>query len=968
LDSVDEIISKHRQEWEGIEVMQVHYPVEHIRYPNKIDINVLDAFEASMSVQTMDDLFEVTLSHLLRMDHVRKVEVFLFDNQNNLVPVASASKSGPKGKEKQEVRAQSWLINSSVRHTSRRIAVPNIFPVYAIPLIDSDKPLGFLHAHVDQMPTAHRELRGNLYLAGLHLSNKIREMVLNNEIQNVKSELQSLVAINRENLQRVTSLSKELYAISAISTKINQSMNLSKSLKKSMAKIREVFKAIGALVYVKVPGSPKMKLSAMHMVGDDFDDVLRQKIEEFLSKEIVKINRPLAMGENPKYHQTQIVDLDDGKIQRVVGTPMQSKTKIIGALIILPESADTFNSESLRLLSGVANIMGMAIENMNLYRQSQQKKREAAFLVRSMAKFNEKLDLIATLKSVAEKGAEFIGKPCRVYLFSETRIPMIQVRNQKKRGSKLLSSRTFKKIQPKELEAFYRRTISQDRPALINNFSRSKKIGAQAKPYFQKKGIQSLITVPLKLMGKKVGLLVLSSEGKRTFDRHDLSVAEALGSAAAVAIENARAYSTSVEMSEFLEKKITQKTSQIQQIQERQKIRVENRMDIIFRVNKGNRFVFVNKAMETLSGCSKEELYRGDFRSEDVVAVEDRERVRDCFRRILRRELPIVKDLEYRHLNQKGDDHIVSLTVYPETDQYGRITGVEGVGRDITEKKRLEAELAKAKDLTLLGEFSSAVAHQIRNPLSNILMGTKRLQRALGMNGHVSGDGKQGDGTYGLFKPDRETLSHIFGNLSEGIHNLNQVVTELLEYTKTLKLSRSSQRLDIILKETLNMFQDLIQQSGIQVEETYDPRLPQLSVDAVLMGQVFQNVIHNSIQAMPDGGCLSLSAGFYRQRPGYTFISIRDNGTGIRPSELDKVFHPFYTTKDSGTGLGLSLAHRIIEAHKGMMWVCMNPCPHFVTKPVELIIGARKAPSKGATIHILLPIDNVPTRQRGSGN
>jgi PAS domain S-box-containing protein len=482
-------------------------------------------------------------------------------------------------------------------------------------------------------------------------------------------------------------------------------------------------------------------------------------------------------------------------------------------------------------------------------------------------------------------------------------------------------------------------------------------MGHDIKPDFFKMNIHSLIGIPLRIREKILGLLLLiHGKDKRSFNSHDLSFAEALGNAAAFSIENARAHTASLEMSEFLEKKILEKSSQIQQIQQRQKIRVENRKDIIFRVNRRNRFVFVNKAMEALTGCSREALYQGDIRAQDVVAPEDRKRVKDCFKRVLAGTLPTVKGFKYRHLNQKGKDHLISLTIYPEKDRLGQIIGVEGVGEDITEKRRLESELEKAKDLALLGEFSSAVAHQIRNPLGNILMGSKLLQKELGLDERSPQNKDLKNQSYSRRTMDRSGIRSIFGDFAEGIQNLNQVVTELLEYTKTLKLSRSSQRVEVILGETLNRFEGLLHQNRIKLEKQFDPGLPTLSVDAILLGQVFQNIVHNAIQAMPNGGHLYIFSGFYLQKPGYAFISINDSGPGIPRSEAEKVFHPFYTTKDHGTGLGLSLAHRIVEAHNGSMWVCQHPCHHFVTKPVELIIGPPKPLGKGATIHILLPV------------
>ena len=555
----------------------------------------------------------------------------------------------------------------------------------------------------------------------------------------------------------------------------------------------------------------------------------------------------------------------------------------------------------------------------------------------------------------------------RFFLFSETQVPMIKAKYIKRRGKYFIASRSLKKITPKEMEHIYGLLESPHKPALIKSINRSKRFDGNQKRIFQKMNIHSVISVPLQIREKMSGLLLLThGKAGRSFNRHDLSFAEALGSAASLSIENARAHTASLEMSDFLEKKILEKTSQIQQIRQRQKIRVENRKDIIFRVNKRNRFVFVNKAMEILTGCSREELYRGDIRAEDVSAPEDRSRVKECFKRVLTGAMPMVKGFEYRHLGRKGEDHLISLTIYPEKDRAGRIIGVEGVGEDITEKKKLELELEKAKDLALLGEFSSAIAHQIRNPLGNILMGSKLLQKELEIEEQSLNNDDLQKQKHPRLSRDRNNLLGIFGDFTEGIQNLNQVVTELLEYTKTLKLSRSSQRIEIILRETLYRFKGLFKQNGIQVEEQIDPGLPTLSVDAILIGQVFQNIIHNAIQAMPSGGHLFLYSGIYLQKPAYAFISINDSGPGISAAEAEKIFRPFYTTKDHGTGLGLSLAHRIVEAHQGMMWVCHSPCNHFVPRPAAPIAGGSNPSDAGASIHILLPIDGLKNAKTAS--
>lgn len=928
-----------------------------------MDTSRLKTNGAYFAPRSLDEFFEIFLSSLLRVDRVRKAEISLFNKRRDLVPVASAVNVGARGKEKQKIRVQGWAMDSSVVHSIRKVNLPNIHFALSIPLHRTEM-LGFLQIELDQIPTSASYNMADFNLLGQQLSAKIKEIMLSEEIKEAKSELQNMTANNREMLQHVTSLSKELYAITAISTKINQSLEFDKSLRKSMTKVREVFKAASIVVYIKDSRTSKLELSAMDVLDNSFDPSFLKrflkKLEKDLLHDIITLGKPLVKDLRPVFKETTSEKMDEGGIRTLIGVPVNSKETNIGVLLLLYKSSESFSQSSLRLLSGMANIMGMAVENMSLYRQSEQKKREAAFLVSSIKRFHKKLDLKKTLKSVAEEGARLTGEQCEVYLFSTTKVPMTRAIYQEHEGRRSLKSKTFKEIHPKELKDLYEFMVSQNKSVLIRSINHTRKIGQDIKAYLKKRNLHFLMAVPLKLRGETLGLLLVGKEkGKRPFDRNDLSVTEALGSAASVAIQNARAYTSSVEMSDFLEKKITEKTSQIEQIQERQRIRVEHRKDIIFRVNRRDRLVFVNKAMETLTGYSRETFYRGDILANEIVAEEDRDRVRIAFKKILNDELPLIKDLEYRQLTQGHENRIISLTIYPERSSTNRIVGVEGVGRDITEEKRLEAELKKAKDLALLGEFSGDIAHQIRNPLSNILMGAKRLEKALELDVQVQKTAGQSHKELLFLKEGRGNLAAIFGDLSNGISNLNQIVTGLLQYTKTMKPTRSFQRIDVILRETPKMFQELIEKNRIRVEEDFDLRLPPLQVDALLIGQVFQNVIHNSLEAMPDGGRLLLSAGFSPNRSGHAFMSISDSGIGVNLSETENVFRPFYTTKGTGIGLGLSLAHRIVEAHNGMIWICHNPCSHLDHRAPKNSEKGGTFREKGTTIHILLPMDGT---------
>ncbi|MCP4625793.1 MAG: PAS domain-containing protein [bacterium] len=339
----------------------------------------------------------------------------------------------------------------------------------------------------------------------------------------------------------------------------------------------------------------------------------------------------------------------------------------------------------------------------------------------------------------------------------------------------------------------------------------------------------------------------------------------------------------------------------------------------------------------------------------ELIHPEDQPFIWDQIQEALEEKQPY--RLVFRIRNATGEEKWIWDQGVGVPPKEGQLKALEGFLIDITERKKLEAKLKKAKDLALLGEFSSAVAHQIRNPLGDILLGAKLLQKVLLLDAKTRKIETSSNGILTLFDVEKDLLERIFWGLSESISNLNQVVTELLDYTKTLALSPSTQRIDVILKETLHGFHDIIVQNGIQIEEHFAGDLPSVSVDAVLMGQVIRNIIHNGIQAMPEGGCLSLMAGVPMQKSGYLSILISDTGVGIQPSEIDKVFRPFYTTKESGTGLGLSLAHRIIEAHRGKISVCRSPPPYLINNSQDQIFRDPTTLSKGTTIHILLPVD-----------
>lgn len=931
---------------------------------SEIETNFLDAFESYCKNDNLDELFEAYLGNILHIGQVRQAEILLYNNTDTLIHVAESKWIRSAHGRESKVYSESWLLNYPVKHTVKRGGRTQIHPVFSVTLVDADTIIGFLKIQLEKLDLIDQNRLNQFHLIGLQLSSNIREIRLKSEVNEIKGILQTQISNNCDLLQQSTALSKELYAISAISARINQSMDFDKTLHRILTPIRKVFKAYSILIYTQSSPNSKIKMVANECEDASAPGSISGQYMESIGKnylnEVLSSDKPMVKDRIAElFPAPKGMDIEP-PITSLVGVPLNSTDSTIGAILLLYRSSQPNKPSGLRLLSGIANLLGMNIENKALYRQSIQKKYEVDFLFRSIVTFNKTLDLKAILTSVAEKGVEYCGITSRVYLFSHIKSEVIISHYKKKNNSYIISSSLREKKEFGPLETVYLRLsdLINEKPILICNVCHSKKIGLATRMKFCKLNMYSLIAVPLKVGQKKLGMLLLVRDrGATAFGQHEMEFTEALASAASLTIENARAYTASQEMSDFLEKKIGEKNDELLKIQARQRHRVENRKDIIFRVNKHNRFVFANKAMEFLSGLPRGILCHKDFSADGVVVAEDRPYINSLFRNIFSQEIPLAKDAEYQHVNNKGENHIISLTIFPEYDETGQVVGVEGVGQDVTEKKRLEAELKKAKDLALLGEFSGAVAHQMRNPLGNILMGTKRLEKALGLDGGKGQSiGKNDDCTAFAKSINRKHVADILTNVSLGVYNLNQVVTELLDYTKTLKLRRSTQRMDIIMHEIIQGYAGLLDQNQIKVYEYFDDVLPTISADAVLLGQAIQNVVYNAIQAMPSGGELVLIANISDIIPNQILLSIRDTGVGIDPSEVDRVFRPFFTTKKLGTGLGLSVAHRIVETHGGRIQICRNPCSHVLDDHLLQEVEGDQKGLSGTTVHIMLPI------------
>lgn len=212
-----------------------------------------------------------------------------------------------------------------------------------------------------------------------------------------------------------------------------------------------------------------------------------------------------------------------------------------------------------------------------------------------------------------------------------------------------------------------------------------------------------------------------------------------------------------------------------------------------------------------------------------------------------------------------------------------------------------EEQLRRADRLSALGELSAGMAHEIRNPLGSI------------------------KGAVEIIKDDytaEEAKYEFIQILIRETDRLNQIVQEFLGFAKPKNPELQFVDLNESLESVLTLAAQQARKAGVKVEKKLDPAIGKRSLDAGLLKQAFLNLILNAIQAMPDGGSLSVESSL---RNGALEVTIADTGIGIPEENRKKLFSPFFTTKKNGTGLGLAITYRIIENHRGVIDVASRP-------------------------------------------
>jgi two-component system, sporulation sensor kinase E len=371
--------------------------------------------------------------------------------------------------------------------------------------------------------------------------------------------------------------------------------------------------------------------------------------------------------------------------------------------------------------------------------------------------------------------------------------------------------------------------------------------------------------------------------------------------------------------------------------------------DVVFQVDTDTNFKVVNRATAKVLGFESPEalLETGDnirrFFAEPAES--------DLIFNQIKQGMPI-KNRVVKVRNRNGVFLYISVTLHAVRDAKGVLIGVHGIGHDVTQRIALEEELwnysinlekmvqEKARvildlerkkfhleKLASVGETVSSLVHELRNPLSTMKMGYLTLKKTNRFD---------------------DSEKHYLDLIEKEGHRLEVMLKDVLDFAKPQELRLIPQELHPVMEQAIERFRGEFGKEGIVVRREFAGALPRVSVDAERLSQVLVNLLQNAMEAARGADPRIVVRTAHLQDQEAVRIEVSDNGVGIAENLLPKVFEPFFTGRKTGTGLGLTVVQKIVEAHRGR-------------------VAIKSRPGKGTTVQIDLPAIQGPGREPDEG-
>jgi signal transduction histidine kinase len=286
----------------------------------------------------------------------------------------------------------------------------------------------------------------------------------------------------------------------------------------------------------------------------------------------------------------------------------------------------------------------------------------------------------------------------------------------------------------------------------------------------------------------------------------------------------------------------------------------------------------------------------------------------------LMRMLSAAFDLQHlpnrAELKLKGSGKVIGYTLSHILDDHGQVEGAALFFKDLTLVEQMEERERLRDRLAALGEMAAAIAHEVKNPLAGIEVMAGLLRRRI---------------------PDSPDAQALLNDIISEAKIANAIVLEVLEFVRPIRLQVERTSIAQVLHDAVTLAERKVNRGGVAVTMNIQEQLPLIQADHHQLCQLFSNLVINALEALGGAGTISISAaqGLEYQEPGPAaarrdppptlVVEVADDGPGVTPEILERVFNPFFTTKPQGSGLGLAIVRKIVDAHNGHIDLVSGP-------------------------------------------
>jgi len=337
---------------------------------------------------------------------------------------------------------------------------------------------------------------------------------------------------------------------------------------------------------------------------------------------------------------------------------------------------------------------------------------------------------------------------------------------------------------------------------------------------------------------------------------------------------------------------------ELQASEQRFRAILDTATNAVLSINEDHKIILFNNAAQRIFGYSSQEVLGKDLNILIPPRYGDHQMYVQRF--LERRESDIVgKTISLIALRKGGEEFPIELSLSC-LEMGGRVT-FTAIIRDVSEHRRMESKLLQSERLAAVGQAVAHVAHEIKNPLMVIGGVSNQVKRNL------------------LQEKESQKLDIVI----EEVRRLEGLVANLGDFTKEYRLVKRSADINSVIRDVIKIMEGVYPAERYDFKERLSPYIGEIECDPDKLKQVFINVISNGIEAMSDsGGTITVST----EKIWHGIeVRISDEGIGIQDEDLEHIFEPFYTTRERGSGLGLSISYKLIEAHKGEIWASSRP-------------------------------------------